>query len=396
MGTRGLYRISIPETALQQRSGEQSQSQEVAKLTGIATEGSVTNVGTNPGEFRVEGQYKGDGAELLAREVSELAGASGINSVAFYDSDTSVASAGYYSVEQIQNRRFRPQKPEVSSFSIRLTREGTLDSHYRHLETNNRQVTHDFGSDATEEIAIPNTATDVQWVSGDRTQNTPATATGTRDIEPPDNGSSATVSAVALYDPTDAPAGYDEPDLSGVGVGLAYQLAYAEAGHADSGVLDTYDRSETDGDGNFQWQQVFESTHEFEGNAVLENRAVRLEVDTTNNSLTAEQWDGGTNSWSSVSLGAAGGWQVSAFDLVEVDPARVYSQFEFTDTDNGSTYRLDCFLHRGWDLLQFAVPQSGSGPIPADLVTYLDPIASPRYTDSRSEAKIISRETLRE
>jgi len=380
MGTRRLYTVSIPEDALQRRSGDQTQAQELAKLTGIATEGSVTNVGTNPGEFRVEGQFRGEAAELLAREVAELAASSGIDSVAFYDASTSVASAGYYSVEQIQNRRFRPQKPEVASFSVRLAREGTRDSHRRYVSTNMRQVTHDFGSDATERLGINDAAATVRWISEDRSQTTSASTTTTTPAE---------VGTVALYDPTDAPNDYDSP-------GLVYQLDYADAGDVDSAVFDTYGRAEDALDGNFSWQQVFESTHEFEGNAVVENGVVRLEVDTGTNTLTAEQWDSGTSSWSAVSLGASGGWQVTEFDLVEVDPARVYSQFEFEDTDDGSTYRLDCFLHRGWDLLQFAVPQSGSGPIPTDLVTYLDPIASPRYTDAREDAGILSREVLRE
>lgn len=377
MGTRRLYTTSIPEAALQRQTGDTSQQQELAKLTGISAAGSVATVGSNPGEFRVQGQFRGEGAELLAREVSELASSSGITSVAFYDADTSVASAGYYSVEQIQNRRFRPQRPEVATFSVRLAREGTKDSHRRYLRTNRRQANiGGFGSSATGRLAIPDAATDVVWLSEDKSQTQSAT---------PAETVAAEKGTVALYDPTTV-SGFGSP-------GLTYNLEYADAGNVDAAVFDDYGRDEFDADGNFRWQQAFESSHEFEGAAVLENGVVRLSVDATANTLTAEEWDG--SAWVTRTLGASGGWQVQGIDVVTADPSRVHAQFVFEDTDDGSRYRLDAFLHRGWSNIQFAIPETASGPIPADLVTYLDPVASDRYTDARGDAGILDREVLR-
>jgi hypothetical protein len=382
MSNRRLYTVTVPESALQRQSGQANQRQQLQKLVGLQGDGSVNQVGSNPGEFRLEGQYKGTGAELLAREISELAGSEAISSVALYDDTTSVASAGYYTAEQIDNRRFRPQKPEVSSFSVRLTREGTRDSHYRYLRTNRRQVSIGaFGSDATERIAIPDAATRVYWVSEDKTQYAAASSVGTLTGEEGD--------VVALYNITDAPSGYGS-------AALAYQLAYADAGNVDAAVFDTYGNSEFDGDGNFRWQQVFQSSHEVEGKLVFENGLVRLFVDADANTLSAEEWDTGSSAWVSRSLGTANGWQVFDVDLVSADPARVYAQFTFEDSDDGSLYSLDAFLHRGWQNVQFAIPETASGPIPADLVTYLDPIASGRYTDPRSDAGIIDREVLRQ
>ena len=381
MSNRRLYTVTVPESALQRQSGQQNQRQELQKLVGLQDDGSVTQVGSNPGEFRVQGQYKGEGAELLAREISELAGSEAISSVAFYDDTTSIAASGYYTAEQIDNRRFRPQRSEAADFSVRLTREGTRDSHYRWLRTVRRQVDiGTFGSDATERLGIPNTATRVYWLSEDKTQYTSASSVATLTGEDGD--------VVALYDPTAAPSDYGSP-------ALVYQLAYEDAGNVDAAVFDTYDRDEFDADGNFRWQQVFQASHETEGELVFENGLVRLFVDADANTLSAEEWDTGSSAWVSRSLGAANGWQVYDVDLVSADPARVYAQFDFEDSDDGSLYSLDAFLHRGWENVQFAIPETGSGPIPSDLVTYLDPVASPRYTDAKGDARIIDREVLR-
>lgn len=378
MSVRRLYTVTVPENALQQRSGQAQQRQELAKLTGLSGDGSVTQVGSNPGEFDVEGQFRGTDAEMMAAEVSELAGSDAISSVAFYDPDTDVAAAGYYTVEQIQNRRFRPQRPEVASFQIRLAREGTRDSHLRYIRTNNRDVTHDFGSDATERINIPDTATKVRWIAEDKSATTPATSVGT---------TAAEFGTIAQYDPTNAPAAYDS-------AGIVYQLPYSDSGNVDAAVFDTRRLSEFV-NGDFKWQQVFQSSHEFSGSVVLENGVVRLTIDESTNSLTAEEWDSGTSAWVSRSLGVTGGWQVIDVDVIDANPARVYAQLEFEDTDDSSRYSLDAFLHRGWPNVQFAVPASLSGPIPADLVTYLDPVASPRYVDARETKAILDREVVR-
>lgn len=378
MSVRRLYTVTIPENALQQRSGQAQQRQELAKLTGLSGDGSVIQVGSNPGEFDVEGQFRGTDAEMMAAEVSELAGSDAISSVAFYDPDTDVAAAGYYTVERIQNRRFRPQRPEVASFQIRLAREGTRDSHLRYIRTNNRDVTHDFGSDATERINIPNTATKVRWIAEDKSATTPATSVGT---------TAAEFGTIAQYDPTNAPAAYDSP-------GIVYQLPYSDSGNVDAAVFDTRGLSEFV-NGDFKWQQVFQSSHEFSGSVVLENGVVRLTIDESTNSLTAEEWDSGTSAWVSRSLGVTGGWQVIDVDVIDANPARVYAQLEFEDTDDSSRYSLDAFLHWGWSNVQFAVPVSLSGPIPSDLVTYLDPVASPRYVDARETKQIIDREVVR-
>jgi len=382
MSNRALYTVLFSEDTLQRRSGQADQRQELSKLTGLSGDGSVTQVGTEPGSFSLEGQFRGTDAEMLAREVSELAGSDAIRSVAFFDPNNTVAAAGYYSVEQIQNRRFRPQRPEVASFQVNLAREGTRDSHYRYLKTNRRQVTNDWGSDATEELAVPDTATKVRWIdSDDESAYTPATETGTRAAEQ---------GTVALYNPAnDAPSAYTSP-------GLVYQLPYADSGNIDSAVFDERGRSEFDADGRFRWQQVFQSSHEFAGDVVLENGVVRVFANETTNSLTAEEWDSGTSAWVTRSLGTPNGWQVVDVDLIDAGPARVYAQMEFEDTDDGSRFRLDAFLRRGWQNLQFAIPETGSGPVPSDLVTYLDPIASPRYTDARGSKQLLKREVLRE
>lgn len=379
MTNRRLYTVTIPVDALRPNTGQANQRQEVAKLTGLSGDGSVTSVGSNPGEFRVEGQFRGTGAEMMAREVSELGASEAISSVAFYDAEQSVSSAGYYTVEQIQNRRFRPQRPEVASFSVRLAREGTRDSHRRYLQTNRRQVTNDWGSDATERLGVPSTATKVTWISEDQSKTQPATAAGSVPAE---------FGTVDLYDPTTV-SGYGSP-------GLVYQLPYDGSGDVDVAVFDTYDRGEFALDGNFSWQQVFQASHEFEGAVVVENGVVRVTFDESDNSITAEEWDDGTDAWADRALGAAGGWQVVDVDLIEAEPSRLWLQAAFEDTDDGSRYRLDVFLFRGWENLLFAVTQSGSGPVPADLVTYLDPIASPRYTDAKCEKRLLDREELRE
>lgn len=384
MTNRRLYTLTIPESALAPQSGDARQRQRLSQLAAISGSGTVEPTGSEPGEFRVEGQFRGDAADMLAREVAELADSDAVDSVEVSSTGDAFANAGYYSVERIQSARFRPQQPKVADYAVRLAREGTRDSHRRAIlagSTSGRQVTHDFGNADVGYMGVPQTATDVRWVKYDITANqTVGSADATNEAE---------FGTVDLYDLETAP--YDRPYL-------AYNLFYADAGNVDAAVFDTYGRTEFALENNFSWGQVFTASHEFTGVPVVETGVLRTTLEAE--SLSAERWDDGAGAWSSVSLGTSD-WVLDAVDLMRPGAAYTEAQLTFrasadtTDASQGDLYRLNGYWHRGWDDVQFDIPDGESGPIPSDLVTLLDPIASDRVVNPRPTRELVPREELR-
>jgi hypothetical protein len=151
-----------------------------------------------------------------------------------------------------------------------------------------------------------------------------------------------------------AAASYDNPIL-------VYDLAHGDEGTVDTRVYDTMgNSSRTDGDGVRQWRKVYATSHDFSGQAVLSNGLVRLRVD---DALSVEQWDDGTSSWGSASLGSSS-WSLWDLDLRDIGPESLRAQVRFTDGTD--VYPLDCHLLRGYSAPLW-LETGSSGSIPSGL-----------------------------
>lgn len=388
MSSRKLYRTPIPGSSL--RQSDDMTRPEVATLAGISSLPAVEKTGSQADEITLAGAYRGRYADRLGTELRELLDADALDAVPFYGVNDTPPDEAYVTADRAEGGRVAPVSDAAAQFRGRLVAQGTRATHRRAVHAaaqSSRQISHDFGNSVVGYIGVPSSATKVKWVSNDTTARTTATA---------DQTVAAEFGDVALYDVETAPT---SPDVTGRPY-LVYDLPYADEGDVDAGVWDTYGvSSKTDADGIVAWQRVFAAAHEFRGVPVIETGRLRTTLDTAAG-LTAERWDDGAGSWASVTLGTSD-WVLDEVDLVRPGAAHVYAQLTFratadtTDRSQGDLYPLDAYWHRGWDDVQFAIPEGESGPIPSDLVTLLDPVAADTVINPRPDRTLLSREDLR-
>jgi hypothetical protein len=374
MTDRRLYTTIIPSGAFDPASGRTDVRKQLSKLAGLDGSGDVTATGTRPGEFRIEGQFRGKYAELATTELTELLEADVLDTVVCYGVGDRTPEDGYYAPERGSNSRIRPQTPGALTFDGDLSKEGTRASHRRAVATNPKERPHPWGNDTTGDVGVPAAASKVQWVTFERDDTQAATADSTITAEFGD---------VDRFDVETPPSGFETRPS------LAYDLPLAQAGNVDAAVFDTYGRPRTDVEGDFAWGQVFRSDHAFRGDIVIENGRLRLRLDEANNTLSAERYTSG--SWSDVSLNAAG-WQLFDVDLRRPGAAQVRARLTFEDSTNGDLFELACVLHRGWDDLLLYSPADLQ--VPGGLVTRLDPIAASTVIDPQPERTLIARSEL--
>ncbi|WP_125919963.1 hypothetical protein [Haloparvum sedimenti] len=287
--------------------------------------------------------------------------------------------------------------------TLSLERAGTRNYHWLGVTTRpTEDVDHPFGNDTTPLVGLPADAQRVRAVD--------ATAEPEqRELSlMPTSTVTAELGDVDLYDATALP--FDEPVY-------LYDLPYAQQGDVDAAVFDTYGESDrVNADGAFVWAQVFDSAHVFDGDAVVENGILRLTisepeaVDGTG-TLTAERWDasaaGGDGDWVAVGLPDPSTmdteWRPLDLDVVATSPARVAAQLEFeavAGDREGDIYAVDVALDRGREDALITLTGSATDPIPTDLETHLDPIASESIVDAfgdvrQSPQQLVAREEVR-
>jgi hypothetical protein len=388
--TYRLYTAHIPDAALGETSP--SAQRRIAALAGSeAATPSVAATGLQPGDLRLRGQYRGPLGERLATELRELLTADHIDQAVFYRVAANVPEAAYYSASESAGARVAPQTPAAVDFDGSLVEAGGLGDFRRAVHagpTDTRQVDHNFGNATVGYIGVPAAAGPVRWLSNDTTAQQPAA---------PDSTVSAEFGDVELFDIDAAPAAVGDRPY------LVYDLPPTNAGDVDTVVFDTYGDAETrtiNGTDVFAWQAVYRSGHRFRGEAVIETGRIRTTLAPDADTITAERWDDATGTWSSVSLGTSD-WVLDDADLVRPGPGHTRAQLTFratadtADASQGDRYRLDARYHRGWADVQFAIPGGESGPIPTDLVTLLDPIASDSVVNPAPNRTLLPRSDLR-
>jgi hypothetical protein len=237
------------------------------------------------------------------------------------------------------------------------------------------QVDHPFGNTLDAVVGVPADARKLRWLNEETGARETVTVQATRTTS---SGRDVDVLFAEV-------SSYDDPTA-------IYEIDYADIGWTDPRVWDDRGFADIeDADGRTQWQKVFATAHRYDGQAVVENGLVRLFFDEANNSLTVEEWDTGTASWSSVSLGASD-WELYDADLRDIGLARVRAQVEFRDTTQSPTayHRLSMRLTRGINWPIWANSIEGSA-VPSGLQTLLDPVASATVFDAQATAALIPR-----
>lgn len=365
-----LYTSPLPEASQPTQSNSLAkQLAELGLLEGGDT--AVESISSEAADLSLDGQIRWgeEISKLVAAELDELSG-SALSSLPLYRDGDREPQEGWYEIASADVEPMHANERSVWEYTLSLTKVGKRASHYRSIRTNRTQLDHPFGNDLTPLIGIPSTAEKVRWF--DRSSITRAEATPTSTV------ATAGVS-IDLYDvDTGASA------LGGAEPELLYDVDYDTDRRAGCRVYDTLgNASKTDADGVRQWQLVHSPQHDPQGSLVLSSLALRLKADEGGNSLTAEQWDSGSSSWSAVSLGSSD-WELFEWDVREIAPDRVVSIVEYRDPTQSPTayYTLRAILHRGNNLVQWDREGLEDTATPNNLQTLLDPIASTSIKDS--------------
>lgn len=372
-----IHRIVVNDDA---ELGNARQTQRNVQTMGSVSGGqpSVEAVSTGAGESTIQGQYRGLYAAKLASEFEELFDASDIEYVALTGTSGPTPLDGYYSLSGARTSPVGREGGNVQEFEGRLTKKGTKRSFWRAVATNHVSVDNDFGNTETAEVGIPASASKVRWYSDIDKSTESATVQSTVTTEHGD---------VDIYEATAST--YGEPLL-------IFELPYVDEGKSDAKVWDdTEAASLLDGDGHVQWQRVFRSNHDFEGNVVLSNGKLRLTFDESAQTLTAETYSSG--SWSSTALGsttAANSWSLLDADLTEVSMNDVRAQVLW-EKDDGTLFALDASLKRGYDDVLWVVPDGETGPTPTGLNDKLSPIANGQTYDVQDQMTLVRRQEVR-
>jgi hypothetical protein len=386
MPRRRLYTLSIPTDA-QLETGRQVRR----RTASISPLGDGTAVGQSiapePGSLRLVGSYRGQLADVMAREYEELHDADGFGEVPLVADDESTDRDGYYVLQEADTAPAAPQSEGVlHTFESRLELSGTRKSHLRSVEITVDAVDNPLGTVEEAYVGVPAAASLVRWY--DVTANTLTDATPTTTV-------ATEFGAVDRYHVAAAP--------STTSAALVYDLPYAEQGKTDVRVWDdrgTDLASKTDADGVVQWARVFVTSHEYQGRPILSNGRLRVLFDedpTTQPGLQAERWDASSSQWAGVALAPNGnpdGWALVDADLTRIGPAAVEAQLLFRASD-GTQAPLNARLSRGADVLLFATPPNAPAATPVSLQDVVGPVASDRLQTAGESLGLRSREEVR-
>ncbi|WP_226040837.1 hypothetical protein [Natrinema sp. DC36] len=285
---------------------------------------------------------------------------------------------GYYAASSVDRdvRLSQDDDDDHHQVPLTLSRSGTDQSHFRILETNpNEDIDHEFGNDTTLQVGIPAAAKKTQWFNPEDEM---------RDLASPVETRSAEGGNIEIFDIADGEAavGTGEP-------ALIYQLDLEADGDFDVHVFDTQG-SETEDD----WVKIF-SPKTGVDEIILDTSLLRLRLDEPNGTLEAEEWDSATDAWATVGLEGAQPSTVTLFDVDLMDVAMVRDRAQLTFDVDGSLFALNANLNRGYDAVQFSIPEDETGPVPQALEDWLSPIASASVVDPQPAKGLVARNNVR-
>lgn len=336
---------------------------------------------------RLSGRFAGALAELMARELEELAEVSDaklpLHVVDHNGNPVTTGEEAYYSISDVT---VEPPDDRARAGAVGyradLKRVGTHESHYRVVHFKPTEIFHPWGSNKTAYVGVPASATKRRWL--DSVEKTWLHA----DV---DHAVSAEGGDVDMIDTDDAPYASDS-------VALMYEVEAGGEYPTDPTLWDDYNRAkyQTDADGNEynSWQHVYDSTHEFDGVPVLDNGLIRLYLDEAVGDIECEEWDDVNQTWTTTVIDLQS-WELQDADITQVGLSTLRSQLLFYRDTDTSHYTLDVALHRGWETAQFAVPDNESDDVPTHLEDAFTPIASTSLVDVEAHLDLQRREEVR-
>lgn len=377
-----LYTLGIPEDA--QMRDEQSGDSNVARQ-GVITSGQpvAEGISSNPDDVQLEGEFRGEYAEEMAHELEDLVNNSNIDHAPFYRVDNDgnwlrSKEEGYYALKSASVSPSDPRGGSVNHYSwtVNVVRKGAPKEFWRGVAINEREIDHTFGNDLYGHVGVPAAAEKVIWWDK---------VTGARSIPTPVTTRSTAYGDVEIFD-------IDEVDYESQH--LLYWLDLHRDGRTDTAVWDDrgYD-SKTDGNGIPQWFEVFDTSTQPEGAYVLTNGYLRVRLDDTAGTLTAEEWDDANSTWADVGLTQPAGTSLFDADLIEISMMQARAQLTFDD--NGTLFTLNAILDRGRDAVLFHIPDGENGPIPTNIEDWIRPIASTTLVDPQPMKLVVPREEVR-
>jgi len=397
-----LYKQPLPEATTDQNRDELGTV--LAEQGVLDGDALVDSISSEAADLSLSGSYAaGDWAPLLAGELKELADASLGALPLFGAGGVSDLDSGYYEVESADVGPPHAVGKRVYEWNLSLTKVGTRKSHLRAVETKVTQPDpgHSFGNDTDAWVGIPAAATGVRVTDSLSEPTQREMTTPVKTVETP-HGS------VGVYDAR--AEAIENPNY-------VYRVAADQEAPVDVHVYDTLDRDSQYIEGSNgrvrQWQSVYARDHDFAGEVVISSGRLRLTIDEPTNAdetaaLEAETYDpaaaGGDGAWIPIDLPSyADGdldtdWQPADVDLTHIGQARVAAQVEFeavAGTNAGDVYAVDVELERGRSDMEVWIPESVTDPIPDDLKSLLEPIASTSVVDSGVEQGLVAREGVR-
>jgi hypothetical protein len=375
MPDRRLYVLGLSKDA--QTRTRSKVNQNLSRQSAVGGGGStVEEVSLEPGQQLLTGEFRGEYAPAMGEEVERLFRAPDIGAIPYYGDGVQTSADGYFALSDVSVEPPDPRSDISARFDGSMERKGTPETHWRAIETNPTTVDNDFVNTTTGEVAIPASASKVQWWDG-VTSTESATVQATR---------TGWQSSIASTPDADV---YDTEQSSFSAPTLLYEVDYSDEAVCPTHVYDTRGNADPfDADGVPQWDHVFVRDWPARGRIVLDNRFLRLYFDEPANSLNAEEYSSG--SWSSVGLGASD-WQLWDLDLRRVGLARIDARVTFENTTDGSLYTLAMTLHRGQRVAQFYRTPNASSATPSGLQTKLDPIASTSAIDPQAVKTLVAR-----
>jgi hypothetical protein len=376
-----LYVLAVPRATQDNNRQRSQQNLSNQGLLNNST-GESTAISSDPSTQTLTGNYLGEYARKMAAELRELSRNSTIDAVGLSGRQSPTPLDGYYTAELATVEPQSAQSNALVQYDLTLRGKGTRSTHRRELTTERRELSHPFGNDVTGYVAVPAAAEGVRWLDPETDATADATPSTTR---------SAELGRIAEYRLSDAP--YQSPSL-------VYDIGYSDEGPTDVRVWDTRGTSKLDGDGNLQWAKVFDPSHEFTAEAIIDNGLVRLRADPSADSgISVQQYDASAGAWASLSLPSSD-WTLAELDIAErqsqrLGTARVDAWTRWRDTTTGATYPLDLTVHRGWPSIQFSRVPDSTSPAPSGLESLLSPAASDRIVTPQPVRDLRPREAIR-
>ena len=367
-----LYAVPVVEAGQTRAEGVQSQQQAVQALLG-ADIGNVESIAPDPGERTVTVEFPDEYGAIRAAELAELANS--LSQPLPYHSDGQGSrDDGYVTASRAQVEPIDPRSKQFQRATLTLSEVGTPWSHWRAVRTNPQSVDNPFGSAGIVEVGVPAAASKVRWLDEETGTRSAATVQVTRSAKGGD---------VDVYDAS-APS-IDQPTL-------IYDIDLADTAFTDPRVWDDRGQgSVTDGQNRVQWQKVFATEHRYDGQTVVENGLIRLFFnESASPGITAEDWDDGTSSWVSESLGSSS-WELFDVDIRRIGTAIVSGRCEFTD--GSSFHSLDFELARGFANVLWSNPPS-EGTVPTGLTDLLSPIAEANGSTAAPRQSLVARDEV--